>query len=175
MMTKTLSFVLLMTLVMTAGSLPALAQDQDVLLVHNDMDQHKTRIYVRTSDAPETLGQVEGVGYLCTDPMYPGEYFTIAQLNAGVVFRHDIPNNRDIMWLKTSGFDVNQGGTMTLTFLMNGLTGRHGSLNMEAHSLGSRWQIYTDRNNGSRPFDQAMVKSNKIFGKVVGVSRIDPL
>jgi hypothetical protein len=96
--------------------------------------------------------------------------FPIGALASGMVLLND--SGRDILVLQGASFDPNSGGELKLVYLMNGITGRHGSVDIAIERTGGVWQMLANDSAGRRVVTSAFFKANHFFGKLVGISSV---
>ncbi len=92
---------------------------------------------------------------------------------------------RNVVTLKSEGFKPSAGGLFTLTFLVNGITGKYASVQLNvAREQSGNWfaEIDLDRfysrvsdslgRSGTQPFSTLRFLRKTVFGKTVGISRV---
>lgn len=147
-------------------SLSAFAASHKVLTVTSDRDQDTTVLTVETNANGEATALkvvTTGNGILVNS-----NSFTLEQARQGraVLFKSD---KYEVIRLGLeSRFEPVYGGPVKLDYLSNGITGSRKSLALEAVREGDRWVV---KCNGVT-VTKAFVKSNKVMGKVIGVSKI---
>lgn len=147
-------------------SLSAFAASHKVLTVTSDRDQDTTVLTVETN----ANGEATSLKVLTTGNglVVNSNTFSMEQARAGraVLFKSD---KYEVIRLGLeSRFEPIYGGPVKLDYLANGITGSRRSLGLEAVREGDKWVV---KSNG-KTVSKAFVKSNKIMGKVVGVSQI---
>lgn len=147
-------------------SLSAIAGSYKVLTVNSDRDQDNTVLTIETNSNGEATAltvTTTGNGVLVNK-----NSFTMAQARQGraVLFKSD---KYEVIRLGLEErFENIYGGPVKLDYLTNGITGSRKTIALEAVREGDRWVV---KHNGA-VVTKAFVKSNKILGKVVGVSKI---
>lgn len=133
-------------------------------------------------------GDLAGLTYV-TPPKNP-KSFSLPQLKAGVTILREESANLDIIRMKTidRAFDAQRGGVVQITYIFDGLFHRNTVrvFNIEMVRNGSGWLVYEvtsrlqwDNQRGEyrysradKPFGHMKFLSNKILGKLVGISYI---
>ena len=92
--------------------------------------------------------------------------FSVADLSRGAVIMNT--DSRDIIRLRVgSEFSAKDGGSVTLSYLKNGVSGRYENFTMELVRSGS-WHL----EENSRTFNRLYFENHHgIFGMVIGVKR----
>lgn len=96
--------------------------------------------------------------------------FPIADLQAGFTILNQ--SGRDIILLQSSNFDPWVGGTLRLTYLVNGITGKYRSVEIDLLHDGSTWGLATNDQAGRRAVSTGYFKANRMLGRVVGIDSV---
>lgn len=147
-------------------SLSAFAASHKVLTVTSDRDQDTTVLTVETNAAGEATALkvvTTGNGLLVNSNSFSMEQ---ARQGRAILFKSD---KYEVIRLGLeSRFEPIYGGPVKLDYLANGITGSRKTMSLEAVREGDRWVV---KSNGAT-VTKAFVKSNKVMGKVIGVSKI---
>ena len=147
-------------------SLSAFAASHKVLSVTSDRDQDTTVLTVET-DSSGALTHLKvvttGNGLLVNS-----NTFSIQQARTASAVLFKVDKHEVIRLSLEPRFEAQYGGPVKLSYLLNGITGNRRSMALEAVREGDRWVV---KCNGV-VVTKAFVKSNKVMGKVVGVSKI---
>lgn len=92
--------------------------------------------------------------------------YDMSNLNAGVVLKEQ--SGHKVIILKSSDFEHDRGGEMDVDYLKNGIVGSRATMNLEVQFDGKKWGVL---NNGST-IKNLKFYPNKVFGKVVGISKV---
>ncbi|NBU21934.1 DUF2183 domain-containing protein [bacterium] len=99
-------------------------------------------------------------------------FFSPADLEKGVVLLNR--SNYNILTLSSPRFLPDAGGTLTLTYLYNGITGSFDHLTMDLHKINGKWTFMTHDGADSRPFTSMFMKAKKLpLIGVVGIESIE--
>ena len=99
-------------------------------------------------------------------------FFSPADLEKGVVLLNR--SNYNILTLSSPRFLPDAGGTLTLTYLYNGITGSSDHLTMDLHKINGKWTFMTHDGADSRPFTSMFMKAKKLpLIGVVGIESIE--
>lgn len=153
-----IAFALTLTLSAWAGS-------HEVLRVTTDQDSRLVSLIVETNEQGDfvALRQITSLQNAVTSNYAVSE----DQGRKGFVLCKE--GSYDVIRLKIlDRFEPVYGGPVKLDYLVNGIKGSRASVELEAAREGNRWVI---KHKGS-VVKKAMVVSNKILGKVIGVSQI---
>lgn len=154
--------MLLFTMAMTFSSWGATHQ---VLQVLNDNDNRVVSVSLETNEAGEfvSLRQITTQGKSLVSDYNISE--TKGRKGVSLCNEGDI----EVIRLKIlDRFEPVQGGPFKLDYLYNGIKGSRRSVELEAVREGNKWVIQFEGHTVKR----ANVVSNKVFGKVIGVSQI---
>lgn len=91
---------------------------------------------------------------------YQGKYITLVEEDGYKVVN---------LWVNS--FAHHNGGKFKLDYLISGLSGARGSLCFELARAGDGWEILDDRT--LLPIKSLHFVGNTLFGKLVGIARID--
>jgi hypothetical protein len=109
--------------------------------------------------------------YVCNNAA-ESRHFSVDQLRVGVVLKRDEPRKIDVVSVVAPTIDAIHGGTITVHYLFNGLTGEYKDWNFEAVNQGNSWLAYTSRENGFTPFNKMFMERKVLFGQMVGIKSI---
>jgi hypothetical protein len=148
-----------------ALSLSSFAASHQVLQVVNDNDSRVVTVSLETNDAGDfvSLRQITTQGKSLVSDFNINE--TKGRKGISLCSEGDI----EVIRLKIlDRFEPIHGGPFKLDYLYNGIKGSRRSVELEAVREGNKWVIQFD----GKTVKRANVVSNKVFGKVIGVSQI---
>jgi hypothetical protein len=96
---------------------------------------------------------------------------TLAQLSKGVVLYQS--SGKNVVSLSSEDFDAIKGGTITLNYLVNGISGSYRNFDFSLGREGNQW-IPTVVNARGIPqaFTSMYLKANRALGRIVGIASI---
>lgn len=146
-------------------SLSSWAASFEVLQVTNDKDKRLVTLYIETNEN----GDLASLRQITVRQDKSVENIAISEAEGRKGFALCKEGNLDVITLKVmERFEPVYGGPVKLVYLVNGIKGSRATIELEAVREGNKWVI---KNNGAI-VKKAHVVSNKILGKVIGVSKI---
>lgn len=139
------------------------ASEQLILTVTSDGMEGTLQLKVINNDFDEAVGLAL---YQKEDPDYREE-FNSSDLDKGLVVL--AMKSHEVVRLQSDNFDSTRGGTITLDYLENGITGRRSQVQFEVLHDGQKWGILHKRASVKAMFMEA---KKIIFGKVIGIEKI---
>lgn len=109
----------------------------------------------------------EAVALIMLDGDNEREKFDVKALRKGVVLREE--EGLSVITLKSSDFEADRGGHFNVTYLSNGLTKRYAKQELSIELMRNKWTVYYQ----GRVVKKLNFIIKKIFGKPVGIDRID--
>lgn len=148
-----------------AVSLSSRGETHQVLQVLNDNDSRVVSVMLETNDDGDFLF----LRQVTTQGKEVLSDYNISETKARKGVSLCSEGNYEVVRLKVSDrFEPIHGGPFKLDYLYNGIKGTRRAVDLEAVREGSKWVI---KYNGAT-VKRAQVVSNKILGKVIGVSQI---
>lgn len=118
----------------------------------------------------DSNNDITGMTVESHDPTAPYESksYNDSEIYGGIVLYRQ--SGRDIVTLSSQNFAAHQGGSVELTYLYNGITGRRYSIMIDLYRDGDTWRVSKDGQVFSRVH---FYKKRQRFVGVVGVRSID--
>ena len=96
---------------------------------------------------------------------------TLANLKDGFVLYQ--ASGKNVATLSSANFNMATGGTLTITYLQDGVNGKYQTFTCEMIRQGQNWKMLTaDSGGDQKVFTTLYLKANKLFGKVIGIKSI---
>jgi hypothetical protein len=155
-----------------AASLPGPVTQQGLLLVTSDAEADRvTHVDLLLDPQNDLVGLAN---YYEATPSRIAR-FSLEQLTKGaVISKTTVCEGKAAVKLTARpGFNLKEGGTIRLTYLVSGIRCTHRYIDLEAVRVGSKWVAYTDRRQDFRPITRLFLKANRFFGKVIGIERVE--
>ena len=170
-LTFSLSAALITSVIAMTNSTISYAADAFQEVMTMTTDARPGEVY-QFSASSNSQGDLSGFNYQGADHKITP--FTLAQVKHGAVLLHDNDHNLDVVTLTAdSGFSSHDGGTLKMSYLLNGITKSYRYFEMQVLRVGSQWLPYTGRDQGNAPFTSMFMRTNKVLGQTVGIKRIE--
>lgn len=152
---------LLLTILVTLSFHSAMAADVLISTVTSDTDSFTTKLWITTNED----GSAKALKMTSDDDMEPMS-FGPSTVKTGIVLKK--VDSYDVVVIKSSDFEVDRGGHLSLEFLSNGITGSRNSEELQIDFDGRDWKLFYEGEVVSR----FHFKGRKILGKLVGIKDI---
>ena len=97
--------------------------------------------------------------------------FPAKNLDQGIVLLR--ASGRDIVKLSSRNFDTRNGGSIQMTYLNDGVSGKYRNFQMELVREGSSYTVYANERTGRRKFSDMFLKKNEsAFLGVIGIADV---
>lgn len=165
------SLTSLFALSLTLSSVAFSAERAQLVTVTSDaVDNGKTALYVKgTLDSDANLTNMVFV------KPQGEQVFSLSQLPTGMVLLN--VSGKNVVTMYSQNFSSEHGGTITLKYLYNGLTGSTKSFSFylsrdKSQNSTSQWFLERDTNAGRQRFTQIYAQSKKVLGQTVGIETL---
>jgi len=146
---------------------PALSDEQYLLKATSDMDSRVDNLLLQVDSAgrpTHLLHRKKGK---------PEKVYEVSRLTKGVVLRAQ--SGKDVLVLRTTGFDPDRGATVFLQYLYSGVPpAEYRSVKLELKKKGHTWSLFS--NNGDKPLKAIHFQTNlaQVLGyqKVIGIRSV---
>ncbi|GAB4409045.1 MAG: hypothetical protein OHK0056_10680 [Bacteriovoracaceae bacterium] len=139
----------------------ASAADQKILNIVNNIENKNYDLILEVDE-----NQVARGLKVFDHTMRDTKEYDMSNLNQGVILKEE--QGYKVIVLKSGDFEHDRGGSMDVDYLKNGIVGSRGKMNLEVQFDGKDWVVFS---NGSK-VKNLKFYPNKVFGKVVGISKI---
>jgi hypothetical protein len=136
-------------------------------------------LFTATSDA---VAGVLSIGLRVTDDaVATGLYYATSSeenvipldgLGSGIVLYS--ASGHDVAILRSSDFDPATGGSLTLDYLYNGISGERRMFDFELDRMGTDWKPSVNDQAGRRGFTSLYLKAKRFLGQIIGIASITP-
>ena len=151
---------LLLTLLMALN--PAHAAKSKILGVTNDDDNAYYDLYLDLDEDQNAFGLS-----MFDHKEQNWKIFLVNDLDKGVDLKKE--GKHKVIVLKSEDFEHDRGGHFLVDYLNNGMTGKRDDFEITIDFDGTSWKVY---HRGSE-IKQLNFKVKKIFGKTVGIDRVE--
>ncbi|MBI3542993.1 MAG: hypothetical protein HY075_06950 [Deltaproteobacteria bacterium] len=159
---KTLSWVLGLLLTLTVALNEVRAGEQFLFSVGGEMTSKWTNVSVRVDD-----GSGELVGLVVDH-----DFYAAREVLSGAKLRIDgVDNSRDVLKIRAPGLDTRTGGSLTLTYLHDGMSNSYRDYPMVLkRNATAAWKVYLP--GQSKSISSLYMTKHTFFGKLIGIDAI---
>jgi hypothetical protein len=144
----------------------ALAADRDVGLFSATSDAFtgSLQLDAEVNDSAD----VDSFGY---NEIGTAKAINLTDLKNGFVLYQS--SGKNVATLSSDNFNAATGGTLTITYLQDGVSGTYQTFECEMIRQGQAWKMMAADDSGNeKAFTSLYLQSNKLFGKVIGIKSI---
>lgn len=163
--------ILALTLITTS----AFAKRQILSIIHNDIDKDTNHLSIDVDDMTQEITMIILQGHDAKGNQISNREFTYEDVTInGVVLIEN--EGKEVIVLKPANnqFDFLNAGEMKLIYLYSGITNSKKELQINLAAADEAGDFYLTTVDGKKT-NRMSVKSNKLFGKVIGIKEIQLL